>query len=198
MAETVITPISGSSSSPLPSSTTTAATTSIPASHWDGDTWVEQFVDSDGKVKEYRVARKWTEKYPSLFGPCAEDPDEGNGEAELDDPISRLLNKFTGAGGTFSTWTERHAFIIFASIGYNDVESSADVPPVPRFFLTETQYCFSGLAFGRAAKKLENSDSFKALLGNKKVVAVLAAAFTAGGAMLPSFVQAALKLFAGG
>jgi hypothetical protein len=193
MAETVIIPVSGSAPA---ISTIIATASSIPASHWEGDTWVEYFLDTDGKIKEYRVARKWCEKYPSLFGPCAEDPDEGNGEAELDDPISRLLNKFTGAGGTFSTWTERHAFIIFASIGYNDVESSADVPPVPHFFLTETQYCFSGLAFGRAAKKLEDSDSFKGLLGNKKVVAVVAAAFTAGGAMLPSIVQAALK-FAG-
>jgi hypothetical protein len=155
--------------------------------------WVEYFLSPDGKIKEYRVARKWTEKYPSLFGPAAVDPDNGHGEAELDDVISRLLNKFTGAGGTFSTWTERHAFIIFASIGYNDVESSADVPPIPRFFLGETQYCYSGLAFGRAAKKLEDSDSIKGLLSNKKVAAVLVAAFTAGGAMLPTIISTVLK-----
>ena len=179
---------------PVQASTITATTAAnIPTSHWDGDIWVEYFLDTDGKIKEYRVARKWTEKYPSLFGPCAEDPDEGNGEVELDDPISRVLNKFTGAGGTFSTWTERHAFIIFASIGYNDVESSADCPPVPRFFLTETQYCFSGLAFGRAAKKLENSDTFSALLSNKKVIAAITAAAAAGGIVLPTLFQTVLR-----
>lgn len=116
---------------------------------WDGDFWVT--------AKGTRYAKRWVEKYPSLFGPTAEDPDGGKGEEECNDVIAKLLAKFTGYGGTFSTWTERHAFIIFAGIGYNDVTSSADVPPIPEFFLSEMAYCYTGLSMGRAAKKLEEA-----------------------------------------
>ncbi len=116
---------------------------------WDGDFWVEP--------TGYKVHRKWAEKYPALYGPLAQDPDEGQGEIECDDVISRLLAKFTGYGGTFSTWTERHAFIIFSGIGYNDVNSKDDVPPIPVFFLKEMAYCYTGLSMGRGAKKVEEA-----------------------------------------
>lgn len=116
---------------------------------WDGDTWIE--------ASGYSVARKWVEKYPALFGPNAKDPDAGQGQIECDDTIARIMAKFTGYGGTFSTWTERHAFIIFAGIGYNDVTSSADVPPVPEFFLQEMAYCYTGLSMGRGMKKVEDA-----------------------------------------
>jgi hypothetical protein len=117
--------------------------------HWEGDIWIE--------TSGYRVARKWVEKYPALFGPMAKDPDEGQGETECTDVIAQLLAKFTGYGGTFSTWTERHAFIIFAGIGYNDVQTSADVPPIPEFFCKEMAYCYTGLSMGRGMKKVEEA-----------------------------------------
>jgi hypothetical protein len=116
---------------------------------WEGDFWVEP--------SGYRVARKWVDKYPALYGPNAKDPDGGQGGEELDDAIAKVLAKFTGYGGTFSTWTERHAFIIFTGIGYNDVKSSDDVPPIPAFFLGEMAYCYTGLSMGRAAKKIEDA-----------------------------------------
>jgi len=116
--------------------------------HWEGDYWV------DGT---YQVLRKWVDKYPDLYGPAAQDPDEGNGEGELDDYISRILNKYTGAGGTFSTWSERHTFITAVSIGYLDVAASTDIPPVPKFWLTEGHYWLTGLVMGRAAKKVEQA-----------------------------------------
>lgn len=128
-----------------------------PTGHWEGDTWV------DG---DYHVERKWVDKYPALFGPLACDPDEGQGDIECDDAIAKLLAKFTGFGGTFSTWTERHAFIIFSNIGYNDVTTSADVPPIPKFFLKEMAYCYTGLSMGRGAKKVEEAaPDLKTIIG---------------------------------
>lgn len=73
------------------------------------------------------VEQKWIDKYPSLYGPGAHDPDEGKGDVELDDYLARVMNKYTGAGGTFSTWNERHCFLTAVTIGYLYVESSADV-----------------------------------------------------------------------
>jgi len=119
--------------------------------NWEGDFWVQE----DG----YRVHRKWVEKYPACYGPARKDPDDGTGEIEVDDVVSQIFAKFTGYGGTFSNWTERHAFIIFGGIGYNDVQSSEDVPPIPDFFLTEMAYCYTGLSLGRATKKLEDAAS---------------------------------------
>jgi hypothetical protein len=132
-----------------------------------GDKWVQD--------NGYEVERKWVAKYPELYGPLRKDPDEGLGQQETDDIISRISAKFTGFGGTFSTWTERHAFLIFAGIGYNDVTNSTEVPPIPDFFIGESAYCYSGLTMGRSAKKFEEAGGFKkiatligagALLGN--------------------------------
>jgi len=147
-----------------------------PAPHWEGDVWV------DG---DYRVERKWCELYPDMFGPLSKDPDEGQGEVECDDLISRFLNKFTGAGGTFSTWTERHAFIIASQIGYLCVKSSADVPPVPKFFLHESHYWRDGIIVGRGAAKVEGAaPSLKAYAG----------IFAAGGISIAAVLKYALPM----
>lgn len=119
--------------------------------HWEGDVWVEP----DG----YRVHNKWCDLYPDLFGPLAKDPDEGQGDVECNDMISVFLNKFSGAGGVFSTWNERHAFIISSQIGYLIIKSSDDVPPVPRFFLHESHYWREGIIIGRGAAKVEAASS---------------------------------------
>lgn len=101
---------------------------------------------------------KWAQLYPDLYGPTAKDPDNGTGDVECNDEISAILNKYTGVGGTFSTWSERHAFIIGAQIGYLHVKSSADVPPVPIFFTDEAHYWRTGIIMGRAAAKLDQID----------------------------------------
>lgn len=122
-----------------------------------GDMWVQE----DG----YQVSKVWVNKYPALFGPLRKDPDGGFGELETDDIISRISAKFTGFGGTFSTWTERHAFITFAGIGFNDVTTNGDVPPIPDFFVGEMAYCYTGLSMGRAAKKLDDAGGLKKVAG---------------------------------
>ena len=130
----------------------------------------EQWVQEDG----YVVDKKWVAKYPSLFGPMRQDPDLGYGQVEADDVLAKISAKFTGFGGTFSTWTERHAFLIFAGIGFNDVTTSADVPPIPDFFVGEMAYCYSGLTMGRAAKKLDDAG------GIKKVASLIVAGAALG------------------
>lgn len=103
------------------------------------------------------VDQKWIVKYPHLYGPGAKDPDEGQGDAEVDDFVSKLMAKYTGYGGTFSTWSERHAFITAANIGYIDVACSSDVPPVPDFWIGEGHYWLTGITMGRAARKVEEA-----------------------------------------
>jgi len=111
------------------------------------------------------MEQKWIDKYPFLYGPGAKDPDEGSGNVELTDVVARLMEKFTGYGGTFSTWAERHAFIYGANIGYLYVNSSEDVPPVPAFWTNEAHYWLTGITMGRAAKKIEDAaPSIKAYL----------------------------------
>jgi hypothetical protein len=159
---------------------------------------VEYWVEPDG----YSVEIKFVRKYPALFGPIAADPDHGEGDIECDDTISRIMNKLTGIGGTYSTWKERHCSIVAAGIGYNDVETSADVPPCPKFWLSENQYWVGHLAIGREAKKQDilnvANSTFAGLLQNKKVLASLGAAAVSGAAVLPAVIppilQAILKL----
>ncbi len=98
----------------------------------------------------------WVQLLPQYYGPNAKDPDEGLGDIECDDMIATVLNKFTGIGGTFSTWHERHAFIAGASIGYNYITKTEPVP-VPKFWEEESHYFLTGLTMGRAAKKLEDA-----------------------------------------
>jgi hypothetical protein len=95
------------------------------ADHWDGDTWAG--------AGGYRVARKWVEKYPHLYGPLATDPDHGLGDIELDDNLAKALRKIDGYGGIGSTSGERHCAQTAAYIAWNFIESSADIPPVPKF-----------------------------------------------------------------
>lgn len=145
-------------SAPFPKEdTTNFKPTKLSPGKFVGDQWVQD----DG----YVVDKKWVAKYPALFGPLRQDPDGGFGEIESDDIIAKLSAKFTGYGGTFSTWTERHAFITFAGIGFNDVSSSADVPPIPDYFIGEMAYCYAGLTMGRAAKKIDESGGLKKIAG---------------------------------
>lgn len=127
------------------------------------------------------VDQKWIDFYPQWYGPNAKDPDEGQGDVEVDDYISRLMAKFTGIGGAFSTWKERHAFIIGAEIGYLHVNKT-EIIPVPDFFVKENHYFYSGMIMGRATSKLEAAaPSLKTYL----------AIFAAGGVS----VTAILKFF---
>lgn len=156
-----------------------------PVGHWENDGAI--WITASG-VKYYR---KWVEKYPSLYGPMATDPDGGAGEVECTDAIAQILAKFTGYGGTFSTWTERHAFIIFAGIGYNDVNTSDDVPPIPEFFIPEMAYCYTGLSMGRATKKLEE------VVGKTNwapVIIAAVSALTAGTAFGPQILTILQKV----
>ena len=101
--------------------------------------------------------QKWIDKYPYLYGPNAKDPDGDIGDIECADLAAKLMEKFTGYGGTFSTWSERHAFIYAVNIGYLYVNSSEDVPPCPIFWETEAHYWLTGITMGRAAKKIEEA-----------------------------------------
>ncbi len=182
MAETVITPISGSSSSPLPAATTTTTTSSGPAQ------------------EEYPIDQKWLALYPWLYI----DPDQGSGEIECDDTIAKFMAKFTGAGGTWSNWTERHATIYGYFIGYYYVKSSADIPAIPKWCSHDPAYFLFGIAMGRAAAKngglnetIASLDSVTGLLKNGKVLALITGALAAGGIALPVVIQKIIALFAG-
>lgn len=96
--------------------------------------------------------------FPQWFGPNAKDPDEGQGDIECNDLIATISAKFTGLGGTFSTWKERHAFIVGAEIGYSFVDHTVFIP-CPEFFQSEAHYFYSGIMAGRLAKKLEDSNT---------------------------------------
>lgn len=156
---------------PLPVDNTGYKPSKLSPGKFVGEMWVQD----DG----YQVDKKWVGMYPDMFGPLRKDPDGGMGELESDDIIARISAKFTGYGGTFSTWNERHAFLIFAGIGFNKVESSADVPPIPDMFLGEAAYCYAGMSMGRAAKKLDDAG------GLKKVISLILAGGLLGN--LPRF-----------
>jgi hypothetical protein len=139
-------------SAPIPSAPAPAIAV-IAGSATPSPAWSPVFSTTSGDG--YVVDPKWVKQYPDLYGPDAKDPDNGEGDFECNDAISQIVNKFTGIGGTFSTWGERHAFIIAAQIGYLNVHHDADVPPVPTFFLKEAHYWRTGIIMGRAAAKLE-------------------------------------------
>lgn len=96
------------------------------------------------------MEQKWIDLYPNLYGPKACDPDDGNGDEELADILSQVTEKATGYGGTFSTWSERHAFLTGYSIGF-EIEKIEPVP-TPEFWLKDAHYFKSGIACGYAAK----------------------------------------------
>lgn len=139
--------------------------------HWEGDFWVE--------ASGYKVHRRFVEKYPGLYGPNKQDPDQGQGDTECDDLLSKLSAKFTGAGGTLSTWMERHCFFTAGPIGYFDVRSSTDVPPCPDFWLKEQQYWIDGIIIGRGAAKVE-----EAAPSIKTYAAIFLAGNVTGGSIL--------------
>lgn len=165
---------------------------------WQGDLWIEP----DG----YCVSKKFVEKYPHLYGPCAEDPDHGCGDTELkDDALAKLFEKVSGPGGIFSTAAEQHCYETAAEIGYNFVESSADIPPVPKFWLGEGHYWLSGITSGRLVKKKNVAEAaalaletLPGLLKNKEVLlritAIATVAMTAGVTVVPPLVQAIYKV----
>ncbi len=172
-----------------------------PTGHWDGDEWEEP----SGR----RVEKKWVLKYPAYFGPAAVDPDHGCGNEEISKEqileavkcipgASIFVEKFWTAGGTFSTWAEIHSFIVSSSIGYTDVEHSADVPPCPEFWLGESQYWVSGIAMGRASKKVEEAAAkidWSTLRANLGAVIGALVTVSAGGAVAwPEILQILQKL----
>ena len=103
------------------------------------------------------VDQKWIDKYPHLYGVKATDPDAGYGSNECEDIVAKIVIKYLGAGGILSTWSERHCFETAVSIGYIDVASSNDIPPVPEFWIKEGHYWLTGLVMGRAARKIEEA-----------------------------------------
>lgn len=161
--------------------------------HWEGDFWV------DG---DYRVARKWCDLYPQYYGPCAIDPDHGQGDIELDDTLAKALAKIDGYGGMGSTSGERHCFQAAILLAYNFIESSADIPPVPKFWIPEGHYWLSGITTGRLLKKKKGSDDFTIELAAqlatcvpwKKVAAAVIAALAAGGIVLPEAIKTILAV----
>jgi hypothetical protein len=186
---------------PLPEYEVTGPTQGVTAipdpAAGDGDSWAG--------AGGYRVARKWVEKYPHLYGPAATDPDYGLGNEELtDDLLAKLFARVSGEGGIFSTSAEQHCFETAAAIAYNFVESSDDIPPVPAFWTGEGHYWLMGITAGRLLKKKAVAETAAAacstlagLLANRKVAGIAAAALAAGGVVLPPFIQACLKVIGG-
>lgn len=133
----------------------------------------------------------WEKLLPQYYGPDAKDPDEGLGEVECDDIIAKILQKFTGLGGTFSTWNERHAFIIGAQIGYLHVNKT-ELIPVPKFWRDDSHYFYAGVIMGRSAKKLEDTAGSI----DWKVVGTAIGAALAGGTLWgPEVLKAILTIF---
>lgn len=178
---------------------------------WEGDMWVQE--------NGYRVHRKWVERFPHLYGPCRQDPDNGQGNLELDDVLTKALEKINGLGSVYSTWSERHSSETAFYIAYNFIESSDDVPPVPDFWLAEAHYWFMHITAGRLLKKEKVAEAGKAAADaektvaqsavdtlqtwtglitanpevSRKVLSIAVSALAAGGIILPPVIQAILK-----
>lgn len=177
-----------------PAGTAVTSSTATPGStgRWEGDWWV------DG---DYRAEKRWVERYPHLYGPLATDPDCGLGDIELDDNLAKAMRKIDGYGGIGSTSGERHCAGTAAYIAWNFVESSADIPPVPKFWVAEAHYWFMTITAIRLAKKNSLAkaacyalSTLPALLSNKKVIGAITAALAAGGIIIPPLAQEILKL----
>lgn len=173
------------------SSAITAATTEDPG-HWEGDFWV---------VNGYKVERKWKERYEWLY--INPDPD-GSGKIECDDAVAKFMAKFTGAGGVWSNYQERHATLYGFFLGYHYIESTADIPTIPEWCKEDAVYFLSGLFAGREYKKErtanDNLSALQTILGLlrnretlKRIAAIALAALTAGGVLVPPAIEAALK-----
>ena len=158
---------------------------------------VEYWIEPDG----YTVEMKFVRKYPHLFGPCATDPDHGMGDIELDDALAQAFRKIDGYGGFGSTSTERHCGGTALMIGNNDVKSSADIPPVPRFWISEGQYWLLGITAGRLLKKKNLAEATTLALETlpglledpatlKRITAIAGTAMAAGAIAIPPLLQA--------
>ena len=58
---------------------------------------------------------------------------------ELDDAIAKFFAQWTGAGGLFSTWRERHIAIAGVWAGLR-APQFADIPECPPLWMDEVQY----------------------------------------------------------
>ena len=165
----------------------------------------EYWVEPDG----YAVKRKFVLLYPGWYGPLAVDPDHGHGDEECNDALSGILaklqgfaswnDKVTNYNGMYSTNAERHCSEAALSI-VPDIKSSADVPPCPKFWISETHYWVGHIAIGRELDKYTEAKdesaamkTVKGLLTNEKVLAMVGTAAAAGAAALPTVVKIILS-----
>lgn len=99
------------------------------------------------------IDQKWIDMYPELFGVNAQDPDEGHGEIELNDAITKLFQGIDGLGSIGNTWSERHALITGINIGLT--LQSLEYVPCPTFWAGEEHYFRSGITIGFMAKTVD-------------------------------------------
>ena len=151
----------------------------------------EYWCEPDG----YQVKMKFVRKYPALFGPLAVNPDGDQGDVEISDAFQKIIEKLMGYGATYSTWAERHCSVTALAIGHDDVKTSDDVPPCPKFWIKENQYWVTHIALGREIEKAKITDTLAGLLANKKVLAIIAAALAGGTFAGPEILTVIKSLF---
>jgi hypothetical protein len=86
--------------------------------------------------------------------------DEGG---ETDDVISQFFAKFTGPGGMFSTWRERHIAISGVWAGLR-APQFADIPECPPLWMDEAQY-YRGAAMIANVVKIYGTSALASLAG---------------------------------
>jgi hypothetical protein len=86
--------------------------------------------------------------------------DEGG---EVDDFLSKILNKYTGAGGLLSTWRERHIAISGIWAGLRAAQF-ADIPDCPPLWMDEVQY-YRGAALISNVAKIYGTSAIATLTG---------------------------------
>jgi hypothetical protein len=135
------------------------------------------------------------EAFPMLYGPGATDPDGDIGDVESDDEVARFFAKYTGFGGLFSTWHERHAAIWGFTIGMLWVDKTCFIP-CPEFYKADAHYFYTFLLLGRADTKLQiNAATIQELqtvvcsFWTKNQKAIVAAATAAGVVISPVIVD---------
>ncbi len=158
---------------------------------------IDYWVEPDG----YTIEMKFVNQCPHLWGPWATDPDHGCGDDELDDNIAQFFRKIDGIGGMFSTSGERHCYQGAALYAYLFVESTAGIPPVPKFWIPEGHYWNSGIVAGRLLKKKNLAEAaslmletIPGLLQDKatlaRITAIAGTAMAAGAVAIPPLLQA--------
>lgn len=86
--------------------------------------------------------------------------DEGG---ECDDAISKLFEKWTGKGGMFSTWRERHIAIQGIWAGLR-APQFAEIPDTPPLWRDEDQY-YKGAALISNVIKIYGTSAVATLVG---------------------------------